>query len=207
MSIDTALAPPTSISVNRLTITIQPARNRVLIRPFFPGSRDRQRAIAQRVASIPTDAVERALTEVREQFGLRHSDVHTVFRRHYERVKDLIPGTILSPEHQLLLGAYFTNEYALESAALFNPSIVPHPDQENMAPGEERIILSLRATGEGHISSIEFRDGILLKDGSLKLDPVHKFVMEPRLMPDPQYNRRLFANKLHETGDHTDVTC
>ncbi len=114
----------------------------------------------------------------------------------------------LSRERQLLIGALFSGEYALESAALFNPSIVPHPDQSGVPAGGLRFIMSLRATGEGHISSIEFRAGNIAPDGSITLDPVSRFVTTPEIVPDPSYQKRPFIIKLHEMGvddDHADA--
>jgi predicted GH43/DUF377 family glycosyl hydrolase len=206
MDTDTSFCP-SAVSVRRLPLLIKPSRERVLIRPFFPGDRERQRAIADRVLSLNHETADRILNEVRRHFSERHFDIHQVFERHYERVKDLVPpGRELSKEQRLLLGAYFTSEYALESAALFNPSIVPHPDQRGLPSGSLRFIMSLRAVGEGHISSIEFRGGVINKNGSLRLDSPSQFVTEPRLLPDPEYHRELFARKLLEIGDKTPVT-
>jgi predicted GH43/DUF377 family glycosyl hydrolase len=98
----------------------------------------------------------------------------------------------------LLIGALFSGEYALESAALFNPSIVPHPDQSGLASGVLRFVMSLRATGEGHISSIEFRSGEIGENGCVTLDPISRFVTVPEVVPNPRYRKLLFSTKLHE---------
>ena len=79
----------------------------------------------------------------------------------------LLSDRALSEERSLLIGGYFTHEYSFEAAALFNPSIVPHPDQSNLAAGSQRFVLSLRATGEGHISSITFRSGTVDSNGNI----------------------------------------
>lgn len=195
------------MTVKRLPVTMEPARDRVLIRPFFPGSLERRRSIVRRVMALAEEAVRELLAQVQQQFSDRHFDIHDVFRRHFERVRDLGPaGVALSEERQLLIGAYFTSEYALESAALFNPSIVPHPDQHGVPAGGMRFVMSLRATGEGHISSIEFRSGLILKGGAIRLDAVGTFVTEPHSRPDPKYHRQLFATKLREIGDRTPVS-
>jgi predicted GH43/DUF377 family glycosyl hydrolase len=99
-----------------------------------------------------------------------------------------------------LIGALFSGEYALESAALFNPSIVPHPDQDGMPEGALRFIMSLRATGEGHISSIEFRTGLINAEGGIRLDSVSRYVTVPELDPNPNYKKTPFLLKLHEMG-------
>ena len=95
----------------------------------------------------------------------------------------------------MLIGALFSGEYALESAALFNPSIVPHPDQSGAPDGGLRFIMSLRATGEGHISSIEFRTGSITWDGDITFDPVSRFVTEPEVVSDPSYQKKLMPAK------------
>jgi predicted GH43/DUF377 family glycosyl hydrolase len=110
----------------------------------------------------------------------------------------------LSENRKLLIGAYFTQEYSLESAALFNPSMVPHPDQQNLAPGEQRFILSLRATGEGHISSITFRSGIVDEQGHIELEAATRFVTSPKIVADPSYDKRLFQRKLYELDSFND---
>jgi predicted GH43/DUF377 family glycosyl hydrolase len=101
---------------------------------------------------------------------------------------------------QLLIGALFSGEYALESAALFNPSMVPHPDQSGVPEGGLRFIMSLRATGEGHISSIEFRTGVIAADGAIGVEPVSRFVTVPVLVPNPTYRKKSFITKLQEMG-------
>ena len=103
-------------------------------------------------------------------------------------------------QDELLIGSYFLAEYSLESAALFNPSIVPHPDQTDLPPGALRFILSLRATGEGHISSITFRTGIIHADMRIEVMPAAGFLTEPRQIPNPRYEKALFERKLAELG-------
>jgi predicted GH43/DUF377 family glycosyl hydrolase len=104
----------------------------------------------------------------------------------------------ISDERKLLIGAYFTQEYSLESAAIFNPSIVPHPDQSNLKQGELRFIMSLRATGEGHISSIVFREGMIAADHTIKMRKPTPFVTEPVVIPNPSFDKNLFVRKLDE---------
>src|SRR5439155_16373668 len=110
-----------------------------------------------------------------------HQQIRDLLLRRFERVeKSLLTNRRISEERKLLIGAYFTNEYALEAAALFNPSIVPHPDQSDLPAGSLRFILSLRATGEGHISSITFRTGFVNPDNTISINPPTKFLTEPR---------------------------
>jgi len=154
------------------------------------------RALARSEAEVGHD-----LRGVLEDFDARHIDVESALLASFERVAPHLPGhPLLTRERRLLIGALFSGEYALESAALFNPSIVPHPDQGGVAPGALRFILSLRATGEGHISSIEFRTGLIDPAGEIALDPVSRFVAVPELDPDPRYQKSMFATKLREMG-------
>jgi len=113
----------------------------------------------------------------------------------------------LSKSRKLLIGALFSGEYALESAALFNPSIVPHPDQDGVPAGALRFVMSLRATGEGHISSIEFRTGLIDAKGRIRLDPISRFVTAPELDPNPSYQKMPFIIKLHEMGFDNGATA
>jgi hypothetical protein len=112
----------------------------------------------------------------------------------------------LSEERRLLIGSYFLAEYSLESAALFNPSIVPHPDQSGLPPGALRFILSLRATGEGHISSITFRAGIIHPDHRIEVLTPSGFLTEPRQIRNPVYEKALFGRKLLEVGLTSEFT-
>ena len=106
----------------------------------------------------------------------------------------------LSDSRRLLIGAYFTGEYAVESAALFNPSIVPHPDQTEPGGGDLRFILSLRAVGEGHVSSIEFRTGIIRRNQTIEIDETSGLVVAPEIDPEPTFPKSIFLHKLYDNG-------
>src|SRR5208283_444816 len=103
-----------------------------------------------------------------------------------------------SHNRRLLVGSYLTAEYSIESAALFNPSIVPHQNQRNIPAGAVRIIMSLRATGEGHVSSIVFRTGVIYSDRQIQIDPCSHFTKPVRIVHDKQYDKPLFRRKLHD---------
>ena len=119
----------------------------------------------------------------------------------YKKVEKHIRETgTISQNHKLLIGACFSGEYSLESAALFNPSIVPHPDQKGVPKGGLRFIMSLRATGEGHISSIEFRAGTILPSGKIEMDAISHYVTQPEVIRDPAYHKPSFLLKLKEMG-------
>ena len=135
------------------------------------------------------------------EFSKRHQQICKLFQERFEQVRHLLlTDEALSEQRQLLIGSYFVCEFSLESAALFNPSIVPHPDQSDLPPGALRFILSLRATGEGHISSITFRTGIIHDDHRIEVQSPGRFLAEPRQIPNPLYEKALFAGKLVELG-------
>jgi predicted GH43/DUF377 family glycosyl hydrolase len=197
--------PSSTIHAKRIGPILVPDRSRVLMRPFRPATTDIARRIAARVMALPEEEVARLLNQVLGEFSNRHDYVEKFFRARYELVKIYLePGAQPSPERQMLIGAYFTHEYSPESAALFNPSIVPHPDQSGLPKGALRFILSLRATGEGHISSITFRVGTVSAHHRITLTPPVPFVTEPERVPNVAYVKGLFAHKLEEAGVQND---
>ncbi len=146
---------------------------------------------------MPEDVVCNVLGGVLREFSCRYKDINIVFENHYGRISHLVPpGMTVTRERQHLLGAYFTMEYSLEAAALFNPSVVEAPDQGGMKPGEKRVIVSFRATGESHISSIEFREGVLDKDCNIHLDPPARFLTEGKLTNEKRNDKEHFAQQL-----------
>ena len=162
-----------TINVRRSKTVLKPDQSRVLLRPFTPGDSQRVGGIIARIMSLPEERVGPLLDEICAEFSQRHRRVRGRFLERFDQVREeYVPEEDLSEQRRLLIGSYFLAEYSLESAALFNPSIVPHPDQTGLAPGALRFILSLRATGEGHISSITFRTGISHPGGRIEvLDP------------------------------------
>jgi predicted GH43/DUF377 family glycosyl hydrolase len=190
-----------SIHVKRTTTILQPDQSRVLLRPFNPGDPQRMGRIIARIMSLPEDRVGLLLEEVSAEFSQRHQHIRELFLERFEQVRGLLlTDEELSEQRQLLIGSYFLAEYSLESAALFNPSIVPHPDQSELPSGALRFILSLRATGEGHISSITFRTGIIHSDHRIEVLTPTGFLTEPRQIPNPLYEKVSFARKLVELG-------
>lgn len=151
--------------------------------------------------SIPEDQVGPLLDEISGEFRRRHDQLDRILLERFQQVRDMrISDAELSDERRRLIGSYFLAEYSLESAALFNPSIVAHPDQSGIPAGALRFILSLRATGEGHISSITFRTGVLHADLRIELMPPARNLTEPRQIPNSEYEKALFARKLLELG-------
>src|ERR1035437_5685266 len=137
-----------SIHVKRTATILKPDQSRVLLRPFNSGNPQRVGRIISRIMSLPEDLVGPLLDEVSAEFSQRHQQIRNLFLERFEQVRDLmLTDEGLSEQRRLLIGSYFLAEYSLESAALFNPSIVPHPDQTDLPLGALRFILSLRATG------------------------------------------------------------
>ncbi len=191
----------TAITLRRHETTLVPESARVIIRPFIPSSTHRITTIIGRALALSEEETVLDLAAVLKEFETRHLDIEAPLLANYERVvPHLFTQRPLSRERKLLLGALFSGEYALESAALFNPSIVPHPDQAGVPAGGLRFIMSLRATGEGHISSIEFRTGLIGPDGAIAPDPVSRYVTVPEIDPNPTYKKAPFILKLHEMG-------
>ena len=195
------------IHIERHQIILQPESSRVIIRNFIPGSSRRLATVIGRALALTEAEVEAELAGLRAEFGGRHRDLEPVLMGHYARVNsEVFTQRPLSRSRQLLIGALFSGEYSLEAAALFNPSIVPHPDQSEVPEGGLRFIMSLRATGEGHISSIEFREGIISPAGHITIMPVSRFVSLPEVLPNPRYRKKRFAIKLHEMGFDNECT-
>jgi predicted GH43/DUF377 family glycosyl hydrolase len=191
----------TSLTVRRTGIVMKPNNSRVVIRPFEPASDQRIERIIARIMSLRENEVERLLDDVMREFHNRHQRTQQFFLHRFDQLKRyLLTDQLLSDNRRMLIGAYFTQEYALESAALFNPSMVWHPDQSGLEPGARRFVLSLRATGEGHISSIIFRSGTLDSENRVRVDEPTRFVTAPEHVPNTLYDKTLFFRKLLELG-------
>jgi predicted GH43/DUF377 family glycosyl hydrolase len=193
--------------VQRTNVTLHPDRKRVLLRPFLLPTDPRARRICAQVMALSEPEVRALWEQVQAEFGERHARTHEFLRQRFEQIRPCLPAKQkLSAERELLLGAYFSHEYSLEAAALFNPSIVPHPDQSGLPPGSLRFILSLRATGEGHISSITFRTGFLDAGGNITINEPTRYCLEPAQVPNASYEKGLFERKLRELGLAGDFT-
>jgi predicted GH43/DUF377 family glycosyl hydrolase len=180
---------------------LYPDRRRVLLRPFHCMSDRRAMIICTQVTALPEDEVRTLLEQLLAEFGARHRKIREFFGRRFQEVRPYLTAEEkLSEERQLLLGAYFSHEYSLEAAALFNPSIVPHPDQSEVPPGSLRFVLSLRATGEGHVSSITFRTGVLDANANITIGMASHYSLEPALLTDVAYEKNIFERKLDELG-------
>lgn len=179
------------ISIRRHPFTLAPACERVVLRPFLPSDEGHIRAIIDRTMALSEEATRSSMEEVTRLFGDRHRDLETTLLANYDRLAPHITVKVpLSRTRRVLLGAQFSGEYSLECAALFNPSIVLHPDQSGVPAGGARFILSLRSVGEGHVSSIEFRQGTIAGDGEIALDPPSGFASLAQIQPNPRYKKK-----------------
>jgi predicted GH43/DUF377 family glycosyl hydrolase len=195
------------IHVIRDRAIFRPDQSRVLLRPFSPGDDGRVSGVLARIQTIPEERVNTLLRDIRIEFGRRHRNIERLFLERFQEIRHCLPaGEEVSEERQLLIGSCFLAEYSLESAALFNPSIVPHPDQTGVADGQLRFVLSLRATGEGHISSITFRVGVIHADQRIEVMPCSGFLSEPKQIPNALYEKSLFERTLDELGLTRELT-
>lgn len=185
--------------VDRTGIVLRPNNSRVVIRPFQPADDHRVERIIGRICALSEEQVRAQLDEVMLEFHDRHQKIRAFFLQRFQDVRRMmLTDHPISEDRRLLIGAYFTQEYALESAALFNPSMVWSPDQSGLPEGSRRFIISLRATGEGHISSITFRSGTVDASCRVHLDEPTRFVTAPEPVPNTLYDKHLFLRKLVE---------
>ena len=185
---------------------LRPDASRTLGRLFVPGQESlirggsRALAVIDRILDLSDQEVDHALARTLARFSAGYRDLAGTLERNFSLVAHRVGAEIaVGGARRQLIGAYFTHEYALEAAALFNPSIVVHPDQTGCQPGEVRFIMSLRAVGEGHLSSIEFRTGTIGDDAAIRFDSPGRFLDTGRTRSIP-YDRNLFAKKLTELG-------
>jgi hypothetical protein len=177
--------------INFLDTMLNPDPARVVLRPFTPAddplenpvpTRPRVEKVCDRVLALSEAELNAELTRVLSSLAPRHLNPRRLLRRRfYDMAAEHLRGRRISPRQQLLIGAYFVEEYSFEAAALFNPSVVLHPNQDGVAEGSIRLLLSLRAIGEGHISSIVFRPAEFTADGQLHVAPAAKRIASPHI--------------------------
>lgn len=202
----TALNP-----LRRQSLRLAPDATRVIAKMFvpdeeLPGRHSRAGGVVERVLQMSDAEVEETLADLRSRFTRRHRDLDRIFSRHFDQMAPRIAtARTASPNHQLLIGAYFTAEYATEGAALTNPSMVEHPNQDGLGPGELRFLMSARAIGEGHISCIAFRTGVIDPDGGVRVDTPGPFLDSGQIVPRT-FTQRMFWAQL-EQSDADDETA
>ncbi len=193
------------IVVTRKNQIFRPDTSRVIARLLYV---DDERALntIRSVLNMSENEASVSLIQVLRDFSMRHRNISKIFEKHFNKIAFLFPQLNIAPEsidysRKILIGSYFTMEYSIESAAFFNPSIVEHPDQSEIGHGEKRVVMSFRATGEGHISSIVFRTGVLDKNNNLTIEPVGKMLEEAEHIRRHIYDKESFRKKLDEMQD------
>jgi len=191
------------LKVKRSPIRFYPNPKRIITRFFLPGEKQKVKLIIKNILNFTDKDTNSVLDQVLREFSKRHRNITKIFESNFKKVEKIViklktDSSELSFRRRLLIGAYFTQEYSIESAALFNPSIVIDPDQFNLEEGQTRVILSFRATGEGHISSIVFRSAIIDKDNNITIIESGNLVDVPETVKKHVYSKKLFIKKFEE---------
>jgi predicted GH43/DUF377 family glycosyl hydrolase len=187
------------IPIERKHVKVYPDPKRVIARFFFNGD-ERGKIVITRVMALPDDQIFTILSPLLQEYSKRHRNITKILNRHCKRLKALLDSMDidykdLDLNRRLLLGSYFTHEYSIESAAFFNPSIIEDPDQRELEDGEKRLIISFRAVGEGHISSIVFRRALIDRNNNITVIPVGNYIDEAEIIRNATYNKKLFLEK------------
>jgi predicted GH43/DUF377 family glycosyl hydrolase len=190
------------VNVSRKDILFHPDSSRVIAR-FMYMNDERGAALIARVLEMSPKQQQEAVLQILRDFSKRHRSISKVFEKHFNKVSHLFGQLHIDPQklsnsQKVLIGSYFTMEYSIEAAAFFNPSIMEDPDQSELAYGEKRVIISFRATGEGHLSSIVFRSGVVDLNGRITLEPPGKMLESPEHVKSHTYHKTSFSQKMEE---------
>lgn len=190
------------VNIVRKNIIFQPDSSRVIARYLY-NSDQRSADLIKRILSLSDKEQRETLFQVLRDYSKRHRSISKVFEKNFNRLGNIfaqinIDPTTLSVTQRVLIGSFFTMEYSIEAAAFFNPSIIEDPDQTGLSSGEKRVIISFRATGEGHISSIVFRSGVLDRNNNILIEPPGRMLESPEHVINHTYHKKSFMQKLHE---------
>jgi predicted GH43/DUF377 family glycosyl hydrolase len=190
------------LTVERKPVKVLPDTKRVIARFFFNGE-ERAVELIKKIMALENAEVWSLISPLLQDFSKRHRNITRKLLHNCERVKYYIEAAgysfkTLDEDCKLLIGSYFTHEYSIESAAFFNPSIVPDPDQTNLEEGQLRVIISFRAVGEGHVSSVVFRRAIIDSVSNITVIPAGNYIDEAEKVHNLVYNKRLFLTKARE---------
>lgn len=194
-----------AVHLIRKNTVFQPDSSRVIARFLYNGE-DRSKELISTILALDAGTQVRQLNSVLRKYAKRHRNILKVFERHFRKLEVLLKAMQIDPQdletnQRLLIGAYFTMEYSIEAAAFFNPSIVADPDQSGVELGETRVILSFRATGEGHISSIVFRSALIDQNDDIVIDTPGRLLDSPEHVRNHIYKKKSFLSKLGEMQD------
>jgi predicted GH43/DUF377 family glycosyl hydrolase len=197
------------VNVKRYNNIFRPDARRVIARFMYTGD-ERSMNVVRKVLEMSEEEVKLTLSQVLRGFSKRHRNISKIFEKHFNQITHLFENLDIKPEdvdlnRKVLIGSYFTMEYSIESAAFFNPSMVAHPDQSELAPNELRVIISFRATGEGHISSMVFRTGVLDKENNLVLEEAGQLLDEAEVIKRHIYDKESFMKKLDEMQSFNNI--
>jgi predicted GH43/DUF377 family glycosyl hydrolase len=198
-----------SVNILRLPNRFYPDFKRVIIRFYDLGSK-RSEDLVKKVIEMSDEQVDLTLAQTLREFSKRHRNITQKFLEHFKKANEIINSPALEmdmmkEDRKLLIGSYFSMEYSITSAAFFNPSMVESPDQSGLIEGSKRVIVSFRATGEGHLSSIVFHTGTISKEGELDFETSGSYVDEAEVVKRIQYNKGSFMKKLREMNVHEDT--
>jgi predicted GH43/DUF377 family glycosyl hydrolase len=188
------------VNVTRKKTVFSPDSSRVIAR-FLYLNDERAADIIKKVLAMPEKSANTVMSQLLRKYATRHRNISRVFEKHFEKLTHVFEKIGVNPKNlsmtqKALIGSYFTMEYSIESAAFFNPSMVEHPDQSEVRSGEKRVVISFRATGEGHISSLVFRKAVLDKNNNLIVEPVGKMLAEADKIIYNIYDKKSFRKKL-----------
>ena len=197
------------LSIERKPVRINPDPRRVIARFFFNGN-DRAKEVIKKVMEISEENAFGIISPILQEYSRRHRNITRVLNRHCAKLKPLFKELGIDFENvntyrKLLIGSYFTHEYSIESAAFFNPSIIADPDQSELQECQKRVIISFRAVGEGHISSITFRRALIDQNNNITVLPAGNYIDEAEVVQNAVYNKKLFFDKAGVTQINTDV--
>lgn len=190
------------LSVERKPVKVLPDTKRVIARYFFNGD-ERAVELIKKILALGKEETFALISPLLQDFSKRHRNITRKLLRNAERVKKYVKLAgyefeKLDEDCKLLIGSYFTHEYSIESAAFFNPSIIPDPDQSNLEEGQLRVIISFRAVGEGHVSSVVFRRAMIDRNNDITVIPAGNYIDEAEKVHNVMYQKRLFLNKAEE---------
>ena len=198
------------IMVSRFKTRFYPDPKRVIARFFIAGPPERNHILIQKILKLDDGEVEVRLKTILANYANRHRSITSHFQKHFSNIEHFLEDLGIDPkslshERQLLLGAFYTHEYSIESAAFFNPSVIEDPNQDYLEAGQKRIIVSFRATGEGHISSIVFRSGIIDDKNCLIFKGTNNLVEMPDIVKRREYDKKQYLEKLNEMNIHKEI--
>ncbi|MCD0489432.1 glycoside hydrolase family 130 protein [Pedobacter sp. MC2016-14] len=197
------------LSIERKPVKVYPDPKRVIARFFFNGE-ERAKEVIKKVLELSDQEVFSIISPLLQEYSKRHRNITKILARNCKRIKPCMDQIEVDYEsldkyQRLLIGSYFTHEYSIESAAFFNPSIVDDPDQSDLVEGEKRVIISFRAVGEGHISSVVFRRALIDRFNNITVMPAGNYIDEAEIIKNAVYNKKLFLKKAIESNIDTRI--